>query len=380
MIVAGEVSGDLHAGRLLEALRRRQPDIQAFGIGGDTLRSAGMEICVDLSKMAVMGVSEVLRRLPFFHRVFHRMAALARKRRPDAVVLVDYPGFNLRFAARAHALGLKTIYYVCPQVWAWNRARIPRMAQVVDRLISIFPFEAEHFKGTGLRVDYVGHPLVDEAARERRFPAPNLPWQGSPRIALLPGSRATEVARLLPAMLGAARLAQARYPQASFLLPVPAADIGDCVRRLLTRLKRQPERCTVVEGAARQVLRTADAALVASGTATLEAALMNCPTVIVYRVAPLTYLLGRLLVRVPHIGIMNIVAGRRICPEFLQGQVTPEALADAVLPLAVDGPPRRTMRAALEEATARLGSGGAVQRAADSVLEELGNARISPNG
>ena len=248
MIVAGEVSGDMHAARLVEVLSSRMPGLRAFGIGGEQMRAAGVETVHDISDMAVMGFSEVMRRFAFFRRVFYETVRLARDRKPDAVILVDYPGFNLRFAAKAHALGLKVIYYICPQVWAWNRGRIPRMARVVDRLIAIFPFEARYFEGTGLRVDFVGHPLVDEAALAWKEPEIPLPWTGSPRIAILPGSRPHEVERILPIMWEAAGLMQKQRSEASFLVAAPSDEIEAVTRRAMETVATGPARWDVVAG------------------------------------------------------------------------------------------------------------------------------------
>jgi lipid-A-disaccharide synthase len=372
LIVAGEVSGDMHAALLLEALRRRDPSVQAFGIGGDRLRAAGMEIRYDVKDTAVMGFSDVVRRLGFFRRVFKELLAAARERRPDAVLLVDYPGFNLRFAAACHAAGLKVIYYICPQVWAWNRRRIPRMAAVVDRLISIFPFEPAVFAGTGLRVDYAGHPLVDEIHEALAGTPTPLPWAGEPRIALLPGSRTQEIERLLPALCEAAVLIEQQRPTASFLIAAPSAEQGRLIRRLMEPMPWRPARLAVVEGGMRQVLRQARAALVKSGTGSLEAALIGCPAVVVYKTSPLTYWLGRKVVKLEHIGIANLIADRRICPELIQNEATPAAMAAALLPLLDDTPARTAMLAGYEDVRKRLGAGGATEHAADIVLTELG--------
>jgi lipid-A-disaccharide synthase len=372
MLIAGEVSGDMHAARLVRALRRRLPGLQCFGIGGDEMRAAGVDVRVDARDMAVMGLSEVLRRYGFFRRVFFDMLRLAEERRPDAVILVDYPGFNLRFAERLHAMGIRTIYYICPQVWAWHRSRIPHMGRILDRLITIFPFEKDHFEGTGLQVDFVGHPLVGETQKAHAAPRGLLPWQGEPRVALLPGSRMHEVRRILPAMWRAARLLQEVRPGASFLVATPSARIEDEVRHTLVHTAGGPARWAVVTGQTRDVLRQADAGMVASGTATVEASLMRCPMAVIYRVGALTYLLGRLLVRVPSIGMVNIVAGRRVCPEFVQRAASPAAIAAALAPLTVrDSEPRRRMLEALDEVNAALGEGDTDERAADVVVEAL---------
>ncbi len=371
MIIAGEVSGDERAAALVSALRQEAPGLTFFGIGGPRMRAAGVDTLQDIADMAVMGVTEVLRRYGFFRRVFNRMLHEAKLRRPAAVILVDYPGFNLRFARKAHAMGIKIIYYVCPQVWAWHQSRIPHMANIIDRLITIFPFEARYFKGTNLRVDFAGHPLVDETARDWDSPAVHLPWAGGPNVALLPGSREHEIRRLLPDLLATAREIERVLPTASFLIPTPDEATRTQVETLRATLPAGPTHCTVIAGQTRQVLRQARAAIVASGTATLEASLMLCPMVIVYRVSPLTYFMAKHLVRIPHIGIVNIVAGNEICPEFIQDAVKPKPLAAAVLRLLTDDPHRESVRTGLQRVNHALGAGGAAARAAASVIEEL---------
>lgn len=371
MIIAGEVSGDERAAALVSALRQEAPGLTFFGIGGPRMRAAGVDTLQDIADMAVMGVTEVLRRYGFFRRVFNRMLHEAKLRRPAAVILVDYPGFNLRFARKAHAMGIKIIYYVCPQVWAWHQSRIPHMAKIIDRLITIFPFEARYFKGTNLRVDFAGHPLVDETARDWDSPAVHLPWAGGPNVALLPGSREHEIRRLLPDLLATAREIERVLPTASFLIPTPDEATRTQVETLRATLPAGPTHCTVIAGQTRQVLRQARAAIVASGTATLEASLMLCPMVIVYRVSPLTYFMAKHLVRIPHIGIVNIVAGNEICPEFIQDAVKPKPLAAAVLRLLTDDPHRESVRTGLQRVNHALGAGGAAARAAASVIEEL---------
>ncbi len=370
LIIAGEVSGDMHAAKLLKAIRVREPGVIAFGVGGEHLRAEGMEIIHDAREMAVVGVAEVFKRFFFFRRVFFNLLAVMRERKPDALILVDYPGFNLRFAARAKAMGFKVIYYICPQVWAWNRSRIPKMARIIDRLISIFPFEPDVFKGTGLKVDFVGHPLVETAADAMSQAPADLPWQGEPRIALLPGSRPDELSRLLPVFLDASEKIAAKHSKASFIIAAPNDSIELLAHELLAQSGINIGQCSVLSGKTRQVLRQADVAMVASGTATLEAALMRCPMIIAYKVAALTYLLVKSLVKVKHIGMVNIVADKELCSEFVQHDATAENIAPAVLDLLVQSEKSRVV-AGLEEVTRRLGDRGAHERAAAVVLEEL---------
>ena len=371
MLIAGEVSGDMHAAALVRRVAASGAPVDFFGIGGDALREAGMEIHVPAREMAVLGLAEVLRKYAFFRRTFRNMVALMRARRPDAVLLVDYPGFNLRFAARAHALGIKVIYYICPQVWAWNRGRIPFMARNVDCLISIFPFEADVFRNTGLRVDFVGHPLIGPAEASRAEPPATLPWRGPLRVAVLPGSRRQEVRLLLPVMARAARILEKRHPGAAFIVAAASPEAAGWIEDTLASMGLAG-RFDVVTRNTRQVLRQARAAWVASGTATIETALMGCPMAVVYRAAPLTYLAGRMLIRVPFLGMVNIIAGKGICPEFIQHRATPENLAAALEPLLAEGRERSEMIAGLDGVRSALGASGAEERAADILLRELG--------
>jgi lipid-A-disaccharide synthase len=367
LVVAGEVSGDMHAACLVRALREKAPDLAVFGIGGDALRAAGAELIHHVNEMAVFGLPDVLKRIPFFRAVFRRMIAVARARRPDLVLLVDYGGFNLRFARQAKKLGLRVVYYVSPQVWASRRARIRTMARFLDRLIVIFPFEKEVFAHTSLAVDFVGHPLVDEARAARAEPETPLPWRSGIRLALLPGSRRQEVERILPRMWAAAEHLRNKMPSLDWLVAAPNPDVAAIARNLLGHAADR-----IVVGQTRQVLRQARAALVASGTATVESALMGCPLVVVYRTRWITYWLARGLIRVPCIGMVNIIAGRPICPELIQSAATPRALAKAVRVLLLDTPERARMIEALNEVAEKLGPPGAADRAAAIVLAELG--------
>lgn len=375
MILAGEVSGDMHAAGLVRALRQADPSLTFFGIGGSLMREAGVETYYDVKDLAVLGIVEVLKRIFFFRKVFRHMERLAREKRPDGVILVDYPGFNLRFAASAHAMGLKTVYYICPQVWAWKQGRIKTMIAVLDRLMTIFPFEPKIFDGTSLKADFVGHPLVDEIREAMQSPMVPLPWDGEPQIGMLPGSRHNEIDRLLPPMLGAARLIEEKFPTASFVIPTPSEEIANHVRRVISRFPNGPSRLQIIRGDARQVFRQSRAALVKSGTATMEAALIGCPCVITYGVAPITYWIAVKIikVKVKFAGIANIIANRYICPEVIQFDIIPEALARELIPLLTDSPERQAMLKGYAEVSALLGDGGAAQRAAQVVLEELGN-------
>jgi lipid-A-disaccharide synthase len=370
MIIAGEVSGDMHAANLVRAAKIQRPDTEWFGIGGPLMRDAGVETFHDVGEMAVIGLAEVLKRYAFFRRVFNEMLALAATRQPEVVVLVDYPGFNLRLADKLHKRGIRVVYYICPQVWAWHRERIPKMACIIDQLITIFPFEASHFKNTDLTVTYAGHPLIDEAKAAHALPAIALPWKSTKRVALLPGSRSQEIQRLLPAMLKAAEELEKSDPETSFIIATPSSKETPQIQNII-QSTGGPKHWSIVESKTRQVLRQADAAIVASGTATLESALMRCPMVVIYKVNPITYFLAKRLIKIAHIGMVNIVADREICPELIQAEAIPEKISAALRPLIDNTPQRQKMIEDLDTVVQTMGGGGASEKAAGIVLNEL---------
>ena len=375
MIVAGEVSGDQHAARLVRDLRAARDDVEVFGIGGEALRREGVRTIVDARDMAVLGFFEVLSRLFFFHRVFKQMIALFAREKPDALLLVDYPGFNLRLAAQAHARGIPVLYYVSPQVWAWHKSRIPKMAKIIDLLMVIFPFEVDVFKDTGLKTVFVGHPLAESVQRTLARPSPELPWPpGARRIGLLPGSRRQEIKRILPAMLAAAQELRRRDPSTTFLVPAASADIRDLISQHLAALAPEDRAAVaVVEGQMRDVTRQARAAMVCSGTATVETALMKCPMIVVYRTTAPTYWFGRLIIRVPWLGMFNLIAKRTLCPEFIQGDAQPAAMAAAIEALASDSPERQTQLAGLDEVAQALEGAADIPTAGQLVAHALGD-------
>lgn len=371
MIIAGEVSGDMHAAKLVAALRKQIPGASFFGTGGDRLKSQDVEILEDIKEMAVMGFSEVAKRYFFFKALFNRIIHEASVRRPNAVILVDYPGFNLRLAKKLHSAGIKTIYYICPQVWAWNRKRIPQMAASIDRLITIFPFEGKYFEGTGLKTDFVGHPLVEEAENALASRPETLPWTSSCRVALLPGSRKDEIDRILPLLLVTAESLRRTRPDASFII---AASSRTTAQYLQDKIDSEgnPAGITIVAENTREILRQAKAAIVASGTATVETALMGCPMVVVYRVSMITYLICRMLIRIKNIGMVNIIAGKTICPEFIQNDAKPDSIARALTPLLEDTPARKAMIDELANVKKSLGSNKVEELAANAICEEIG--------
>ena len=371
LILAGEASGDLHAAALMRAIRARwDGPVEFRGTGGELMRAEGAKLLGHADQMAMVGVFAVLAHARFFARLIGAVMDEIRGWRPHVVLTVDYPGFNLRIAAKAHALGFKTVHYICPQVWAWHRGRIPKIARILDKLITLFPFEPAHFDGTGLDVVFAGHPLVDRTRESFEEPPAHLPWGGAAhRVALLPGSRRNEIERILPTLLAAAAQLDRAPGDCAFLIPAPTPKMRALAEAVVARAKEKPARLEFVDGNARQVLRQAGAAAVASGTATLEACLMRCPTILVYTASWLTGFLARRIIKVPYLGIANIVAGREVMPELLLGDFTPDKVAGGLRSLLSDGERRAAMLADFDAVRAMLGDGGAAERAADEVLK-----------
>jgi len=372
LICAGEVSGDMHAAALMRALRERLPRPAVFrGFGGDAMRAGGAELLYHTDRTAIIGITPVIKNLSFLLGMSRRMKREILDWKPDLVLTVDYPGMNLRLAKFAHGRGFKTAHYICPQVWAWHRSRIPKIAKMLDLLLCIFPFEPALFNDTPLRPLFTGHPLVDRAAETRaeQPPAP-LPWQGRHRIALLPGSRTSEITRILPRLLAAAALLEQRLGgDCSFIIPAPGRNMRTLGEAVAAAAPVRPQRLAFVDGQARQVMLQAHAAAVASGTATLEACLMRCPTVLVYTASPVTYLIARFLVKgVRYLGLANIIAGKEVMPELLQHDFTPERLADQLHRYLTDPAARAQAVTELDAANALLGSGNASGRAADAMI------------
>ncbi len=370
LVIAGEYSGDMHAADVIRELKKTDPELDIWGVGGEKLRAEGVETLRDIKEMDVLGIAEVLAKYSFFKRVFNEVLAEVDRRKPDAALLVDYPGFNLRLARQLKNRGIKVLYYVCPQVWAWNRGRIPKMAKMIDRLMVIFPFEVEVFKEVDLRVDFVGHPMVDELREFRETDPEPLPWNSKKKIALLPGSRKQEIHYILPPLLEAARLMEESRPDLSFIIPVPERRLA-MVEEILQKSKKAPRNVSVITGQAREVLKQADAAFVASGTATLEAALLGCPAVLVYRGGFLNHLFLRMLIRVPWLGIANIISGREIMPERLQKEMRSIELAATIDPLMNDTPARAAMLENFQTLEKELGTGSPAGRVAEIISTEV---------
>lgn len=356
MFVAGEASGDAHAGAVITELRRQLPTVEVFGAGGPRMAAAGMELALDLTAHAVVGLVEVLKNYGKFRRFLRELVALAEQRRPAAVVLVDFPGFNLRLAAALRARGMRVIYYISPQLWAWHASRARQIERDVELMLTIFPFEKDWYAqhAPRLRAEFVGHPLLDR---------PDLPVAGAKRderlVLLLPGSREAEVRRIFPVM---ARVVDC-LPDYEFV----AVAASDGLRPLI-----QHPRVRVETGNAPTWMARATLALTASGTATMEGAVCGCPMIVIYRVNWLTYLVGRAVVRVNWLAMPNVLAGREIIPEFIQHRAQPDKIASAVHSLLANPEARTRMQQDLAQVVAGLGGKGAAARAARLILQHVG--------
>jgi lipid-A-disaccharide synthase len=380
MIVAGEPSGDAHAAALVHALRKRIPrkEFEFFGSTGAKMREAGVESIVRADDLAIVGLLEIGAALRKFWRAFRELKQVALERKPDAVILVDWPDFNLRLARSLHKQGLRVIYYISPQLWAWRSYRVRNIHRDVDLLLAILPFETEWYSERGVgHVEFVGHPLAGavkpemgrEEFCERHDLNPSLPI-----IALLPGSRHKELVRILPPMLDAASLMAITQPEIQFVLALaPNRDPAEAELIIKTQNRNGfalPERLRIVQHETREALAAADAAAVASGTATLEAALVGTPLVVVYKESLLNWLVLGSLIKVGHYGLVNLIAGERLATELLQDDLTDERLANE-LRLLLDEKRNREFRAQLVEAASRLGTGGASSRAAEVILQAI---------
>lgn len=368
LISCGEPSGEFYAAELVAELRRRSPDLEAFGLGGDRLAAEDVRLLAHLRDLAVVGLVEVLSHLRRLKHLFDSVVAEAARVRPDVAVLIDYPDFNLRLARELKKLGIPVVYYVSPQLWAWRRGRIKDVKRDVAKMLAIFPFEEKIYKDAGVPVSFVGHPLIDHvkppadrsAVAARLGLAPDRPV-----IALLPGSRNKEVAFNLPPMLGAVALLRERRPDLQFVLAAAP--------HLRARAFEDAAAAgvTVLEGVSRDVLSAARVAIVASGTATVETGLTLTPMVVVYRLSALTYALGKPLVSVANYAMVNLIAGRVVVPELIQSDFTPERVSEETLKILDDGPARARMLQDLEEVRSKLGKGGATSNVADEVMPFL---------
>jgi len=356
MLSAGEASGDQHAASLFRELKRMIPGVRGIGMGGAAMKEAGIEIGFDSSGIGVIGLAEIARHYGEIRGALNLMRTLARDERPDLLICVDYKEFNFRLAKAAKALGIKVLFYVSPQVWAWRQGRVKTYGRIIDHMAVIFPFELPFYEAHGVPATYVGHPLAGKVKASQ--PAElvrarlGLSDPNTPLIGILPGSRSNELARLLPTLLGAAANLRMTYPQAKFVVfKAPTLDREE----LVAAGADQGLELTILEGQDYDVLHGCDAVMTVSGTATLEVALLGVPMVIVYRLAALSYWIGRLLIKVPFIGLPNILRGKGVVREFIQDEATPENIASEIRRILDDQPYRGTMREELAAVRETLG-------------------------
>ena len=370
MFSAGEASGDMHAANALRSLKSQGVDVEAVAVGGPKLAAEGAEILLDCRELSVIGIFEVLIQYRRLLKKLHFVRDCLREQKPDLLVIVDYPDFNLKLAETARELNIPVLFYISPQVWAWREHRVNRIGSLVSMMAVIFPFEVAFYEKAGVPVRYVGHPLVDEVgsslSREEAREALGVPGE-APVVALLPGSRKGEVGRVLPVMHDALTHLRKQRSDVRVLLPV-AGTLDD---ELLDQLLGPDDSIIRIRGRAYDVMQASDAVMTASGTATLETAMMGTPMAIVYRINWLSYQIMSRMIRIPDIGLVNIVAGRRVVQEFVQKAAEPQAIANEVLRLIEDHDYAETMRRNLSLVQGKMGDGGASDKVADLIKEML---------
>lgn len=367
MISAGEASGDLHAGALAREILRQDPGAEVYGMGGDCLRAAGGEVLFDIKDNNFMGFVEVVKHLDKIYALREQFRAVLLNRRPDCLVVIDYPDFNMRIAAMAKARGIPVISFISPSAWAWRKGRAKKVARIVDKVAAIFPFEYDVYKKAGADTEFVGHPLLDivkpSLTREEAIRLCGKK-EGRPLVMIMPGSRNKEIETMLPVMLAAARNLKARDANIDFVLP-KAPTIPEKVLR--DQLIVAGVQAPIVEGHIYDIMSVADVALATSGTVTLEAAICGLPTIICYKTAPLAYYLVKALINIKHIGLPNIVAGKTVVPELIQDDMTADNMRQEILRL-LDADEYRRVRSELARVKERLGEPGAVARVAQMAL------------
>ncbi|MGQ9693433.1 MAG: lipid-A-disaccharide synthase [Thermodesulfobacteriota bacterium] len=369
LIVAGEASGDLHGSQLVSNLLNLQPELEIYAVGSELMRQAGAKVLIDSSTLAVVGITEVFGQLPNILKAYRALKKFIKEKDLSLLILIDFPDFNLRLAKIAHRAKLPILYYISPQVWAWRKGRVQKIARLVTKMAVILPFEVELYKQAGLEAEFVGHPLLDTINHGQN----NSPEEraiiekGYPLIALLPGSRLKEVKSLLPPMLEAAKIIWQKKSTAKFILPIaPSISRGE-IEKILPTFSEVP--LVLTENQAYRALATADLIIVASGTATLEAAIFQKPMIIVYQVSFLSYIIGKALIKVKWIGLVNIIAEKKIVPELLQENVRGDLIAMEALKILDNENYRKEMLRNLAVVKERLGTRGAARRVAQMALQ-----------
>jgi lipid-A-disaccharide synthase len=370
MIVAGEASGDLHGSRLVRSLKSLRPELQICGMGGQEMAAAGMELVCDISKLAVMGIAEVVSRLWDIRKAMRILEQRWQQQLPDLLILIDYPGFNLLLAAKAKKLDIPVMYYISPKVWAWGRGRIKKIRRLVDRMAVILPFEQDFYRKYGMEVEFVGNPLLDsvkkDIAKDQFFKKHDID-PGNTVVGILPGSRKQEIVKMLPVFLSAAKRLQQKERKIVFLLALaPGLSRADLVDNGLRDVDLD---IRVVAEGRYDLMASCDVVMAASGTVTLELAILNVPMVVAYRLAPFTFFFGHLLVKVPFFSLVNLVAGKKVVVELLQQDASPEKISEELQRLLDDQNAYMDMKKRLKQITEQLGRPGASTRTARLALE-----------
>ena len=368
LISAGEASGDIHAAAVTAAIKKIDSSVEVFGMGGDALRNAGGEVLFDIKDHGVMGFVEVLKKLPDLFKLRDDFEKVMDECKPDCLITVDYPGFNMKLAKLAHDKGIPVVSYIAPSAWAWHKSRAKKVAKIVDKVACIFPFEYDVYKEAGAYVEFVGHPLVDivkPSMTKEEAMAFAGKEEGKKLILLMPGSRLMEIEKMLPTLLEAAKIIKKQLPEVSFVMPragtIPISLLEEKIQASGLDVK-------ITEGNNYDLFSVADLALATSGTVTLEAALCGLGSVIVYKTNPVTYFIAKLLVNIPHIGLPNIVAAKSVVPELIQNDFTPAKVAQEALAL-LESERNAKMKEDLAYVKERLGKPGAVGRVAELVLK-----------
>jgi lipid-A-disaccharide synthase len=375
LLVAGEVSGDLHGSYLVEAIHRIDPEIQFFGVGGEGLKRVGMRLLHHSQSLSVVGITEVFVKLRSILKALRTLKRSLEREKPDLIILIDFPDFNLRLARIAHRKGIPILYYISPQVWAWRPGRVKLIARLVKKMVVLFPFEVPLYEAAGVDVEWVGHPLLDivkpTLSKEMAFQQFGLD-PGRRTIGLLPGSRIHEIERLLPSLLASAQLLQEEIPDLQFVIPLAP---GISRATLLSRMNPISVPVKLVEGFTYDVMNLCELLITASGTATLEAAILGKPMIIIYKVSFSTYWIGRALVRVNHIGLPNLVAEKEIALELIQKDVNPQRIVEEAFRILRDPLLSRKMTESMGEVRHKLGEPGAAERAGRIICSILREAK-----
>lgn len=371
MIVAGEASGDINGSELALSLKKIAPDLELSGIGGKRMKEAGVEILFDMTGFAVVGFTEVIRNLKKFRTVFREFCRKMLEEKPLAIILIDYPGFNMRLAEKAKKNGITVIYYISPQVWAWGRDRVKKLAKIVDKMLVIFSFEKDFYRDSGMEVEFVGHPILDRIKQSTKAGEHENGLKSSnrvPVVALLPGSRKQEINRHLPIMLKAGMLMRKQMPGVRFVIPCASTISPEEVKNILGKYSLN---VSVIENRTYEVMDSSDLIIACSGTATIESACLLKPLIVLYKVSFISWFIMKWMIRVRNIAMVNVMAHKRIVPEFLQFRAKPSLIAEEALSLLRDIKKRRKMIEELLIVRDKLGAPGASERAAKAVLRTI---------